>query len=81
MKRYLALFLGGVITALLSAGIWVTQFRAVQAAEPRADLVAYVESIQFRRPSTPRFPIATLDPRVSFDPQLSQTRMAELMAD
>ncbi|MFM7423951.1 MAG: hypothetical protein ACKO7W_02945 [Elainella sp.] len=51
------------------------------ASSQNADLVAYVESIQFRRPSTPRFPIATLNPSVSFDPQLSQTRMAELTAD
>lgn len=51
------------------------------ASTQNADLVAYVESIEFRRPSTPRFPIATLHPGVSFDPQLSQTRMAELTAD
>lgn len=51
------------------------------ASTQNADLVAYVESIDFRRPSTPRFPIATLDPAVSLDPQLSETRMQELMAD
>lgn len=46
-----------------------------------ADLIAYVESISFRRPSTPRFPIATIDPSVSFDPKVSETRMRELMID
>ena len=51
------------------------------ASTQNADLVAYVEAIDFRRPSTPRFPIATLDPRVSFDPKLSQSRMNDLMAD
>lgn len=51
------------------------------ASTQNADMVAYVESIDFRRPATPRFPIATLDPRVSFDPQLSETRMKDLMAD
>ncbi|MEO1403329.1 MAG: hypothetical protein AAFV72_19060 [Cyanobacteria bacterium J06635_1] len=51
------------------------------AATQNADLVAYVESIDFRRPSTPRFPLATLDPTVSFDPQLSETRMRELMGN
>ncbi len=51
------------------------------ASTQNADLVAYVESIDFRRPMTPRFPLATLDPRVSFDPQLSEARMKDLMAD
>jgi hypothetical protein len=51
------------------------------ASSQNADLVAYVESIEFRRPSTPRFPIATLNPSVSFDPQLSQTRITELTAN
>jgi hypothetical protein len=51
------------------------------APTQNADLIAYVESINFRRPSTPRFPIATLNPSVSFDPKLSETRMKELMAD
>lgn len=51
------------------------------APTQNADLIAYVESIDFRRPSTPRFPIATLDPSVSFDPKVSETRMRELMAD
>jgi hypothetical protein len=51
------------------------------ASTQNADLVAYVELIDFRRPTTPRFPIASLDPRVSFDPKLSQARMRDLMAD
>jgi hypothetical protein len=46
-----------------------------------ADLIAYIESIEFLRPSTPRFPLATLDPRVSFDPQLSEARMRDLMSN
>lgn len=51
------------------------------ASTQNADLIAYVESIDFRRPDTPRFPIATLDPNVSFDPQLSQARMQNLMSN
>ena len=51
------------------------------ASTQNADLVAYVESIDFRRPTTPRFPVATLDPRVSFEPQLSEARMQDLMSD
>jgi hypothetical protein len=49
------------------------------ASTQNADLVAYVESIDFRRPMTPRFPLATLEPRVSFDPKLSEARMKDLM--
>lgn len=51
------------------------------ASTQNADLVAYVDSIDFRRPTTPRFPVATLDPRVSFDPALSEARMKDLMRD
>ena len=57
------------------------QYNEQGASTQNADLMAYVESIDFRRPSTPRFPLATLDPRVSFDPQLSEARMIDLMAD
>ena len=57
------------------------QYNEQGASTQNADLVAYVESIDFRRPSTPRFPLATLDPRVSFDPQLSEARMTDLMTD
>ena len=38
-------------------------------------------AVLFSRPSTPRFPLATLDPIVSFNPQLSETRLRELMND
>ncbi len=48
------------------------------APTQNADLIAYIESIDFRRPSTPRFPIATLDPQISFDPKVSETRIREL---
>ncbi|MEM8677424.1 MAG: hypothetical protein AAGF83_26730 [Cyanobacteria bacterium P01_G01_bin.67] len=51
------------------------------ASTQNADLVAYVDSIDFRRPTTPRFPVATLDPRVSFDPKLSEARMQDLMSN
>ncbi|MEO0538095.1 MAG: hypothetical protein AAF215_30075 [Cyanobacteria bacterium P01_A01_bin.123] len=57
------------------------QYNEQGASTQNADLVAYVESIDFRRPSTSRFPLATLDPTVSFDPQLSETRMRELMGN
>lgn len=57
------------------------QYNEQGAATQNADLVAYVESIDFRRPSTSRFPLATLDPSVSFNPQLSVDRMRDLMAD
>ncbi|MEL6385073.1 MAG: hypothetical protein AAFQ89_21935 [Cyanobacteria bacterium J06626_18] len=57
------------------------QYNEQGASAQNADLLAYVESIEFRRPSTSRFPLATLDPTVSFDPQLSEARMQDLMAD
>ena len=57
------------------------QYNEQGASSQNADLVACVDSIEFRRPSTPRFPIATLDPRVSFDSQLSEARMQDLVAD
>jgi hypothetical protein len=46
-----------------------------------ADLVARFERVDFRRPTVARFPVATLDPRFSFDPKTSQARLADLMAD
>jgi hypothetical protein len=57
------------------------QYNEEGAPTQNADLVAYIESIEFRRPSTPRFPLATLDPRVSCDPQLSEARMRDLMSN
>jgi hypothetical protein len=51
------------------------------AATQNADLIAYVESISFRRPTTSRFPVATLDPRFSFDPKVSEARLRDLMTD
>jgi hypothetical protein len=49
-----------------------------QAPAQNADLVAYVESIDFRRPTVDRFPVATLDPKVSFMPEVSQRRLEDL---
>jgi hypothetical protein len=46
-----------------------------------ADLIAYVESINFRRPKTSRFPVATLAPRFSFDPKVSEARLQDLTSD
>jgi hypothetical protein len=43
-----------------------------------ADLVAYVERIDFRRPLVDRFPVATLDPRISFMPEVSKKRLEDL---
>ncbi|MBE9099204.1 hypothetical protein IQ267_06990 [filamentous cyanobacterium LEGE 07170] len=57
------------------------QYNEQGASTQNPDLIAYVESIDFRRPTTPRFPIATLDPSISFDPQLSEARMSDLMAN
>ncbi|MEL6400957.1 MAG: hypothetical protein AAFR26_18105 [Cyanobacteria bacterium J06626_4] len=57
------------------------QYNEQGASTQNADLVAYVESIEFRRPSTSRFPLATLDPSVSPNPQLSEARMQDLMKD
>jgi hypothetical protein len=44
-----------------------------------ADLVARIERIDFRRPTVDRFPIATLDPKVSFAPEVSQKRLDDLI--
>jgi hypothetical protein len=49
-----------------------------QAPAMNADLVAYVERIDFRRPTVDRFPVATLDPRISFMPEVSQRRWDDL---
>lgn len=57
------------------------QYNEQGASTQNPDLIAYVESIDFRRPTTPRFPLATLDPSVSLNPQLSEARIQDLMAD
>lgn len=57
------------------------QYNEQGAATQNADLVAYVESINFRRPVTPRFPIATLEPSVFSDSNLAEARLRDLMAD
>lgn len=49
-----------------------------QAPAMNADLIAYVERIDFRRPSVERFPVATLDPRISFMPEVSKKRLEDL---
>lgn len=58
-------------------------FRRYNTTEaPRnGDLVARVDRVDFRRPVVDRFPVATLDPRVSFMPEVSARRLADLMAD
>ena len=38
-----------------------------------------VRSIDFRRPTVERFPVATLDPAVSFMPEVSQSRFDDLI--
>lgn len=57
--------------------------QAYNLAEVPSDggLVALVDSIDFRRPVTGRFPIASLDPGASFAPEISQARLDDLMAD
>ncbi|MEM9537702.1 MAG: hypothetical protein AAGA40_18770 [Cyanobacteria bacterium P01_E01_bin.45] len=57
------------------------QYNEQGASTQNPDLLASVESIELRRPTTPRFPLATLDPRVSFNPELSEARMQDLMGD
>lgn len=56
-------------------------FRRYNTQPPamNADLVAYVERIDFRRPTVERFPVATLDPRISFMPEVSQRRIDDLV--
>lgn len=71
MKRNIRLALAGIgVAMVVGTGFVGTVISPVRS-----------ESAKFRRPNTPRFPIATLDPRVSFNPQLSQARMRDLMAD
>lgn len=56
-------------------------FQRYNTAEParKGDLVAYIERIDFRRPTIDRFPVASLDPAVSFDPEVSEERLADLI--
>jgi hypothetical protein len=49
-----------------------------QAPAMNGDLVAYVQRIDFRRPTVDRFPVATLDPAVSFMPEVSKKRLEDL---
>lgn len=49
-----------------------------EAPAQNADLVAYVSRIDFRRPTVDRFPVATLDPAVSFMPDVSKQRLVDL---
>jgi hypothetical protein len=49
-----------------------------QAPAMKADLVAQIERIDFRRPTVDRFPVATLDPRISFLPEVSKKRLEDL---
>jgi hypothetical protein len=52
------------------------------APAPRnADLVARVDRIVFRRPVVERFPLATLDPAVSFLPEVSERRYRDLVLE
>ena len=44
-----------------------------------ADLRMEVERIDFRRPTVDRFPVATLDPAVSFMPEVSESRADDLL--
>lgn len=55
-------------------------FRKYNTESPamNADLVARVERIDFRRPLVDRFPVATLDPRISFMPEVSKRRLEDL---
>lgn len=52
-----------------------------QAPARNGDLVARVERIDFRRPVVDRFPVATLDPAVSFMPAVAEARWADLVLD
>lgn len=45
------------------------QYNEQGAVTQYADLIAYIDSVDFQRPVTPRFPLALPDLKVSFDPQ------------
>lgn len=52
-----------------------------EAPAQNADLIARIERIDFRRPTVDRFPVATLDPSVSFMPEVSKRRYEDLIKD
>jgi hypothetical protein len=58
-------------------------FVRLNTMEParNADLIARVTRIDFRRPTVDRFPIATLDPAVSFMPDVSRARLQDLVRE
>lgn len=58
-------------------------FVRLNTMEParNADMRMRVERIDFRRPNVDRFPIATLDPAVSFMPDVSRNRLRDLVRE
>lgn len=58
-------------------------FVRLNTSEParNADMRMRVERIDFRRPTVDRFPVATLDPAVSFMPDVSRARFQDLVRD
>jgi hypothetical protein len=55
-------------------------FRRYNTSPPamNGDLTVRIESIDFRRPNVDRFPVATLDPKISFMPDVSVKRLEDL---
>jgi hypothetical protein len=49
--------------------------------EGRADLVAEVDWLRFRRPTVGRFPIANLDAPATFGRDIIEQRRRDLLAD
>lgn len=64
-----------------SAALIYPDFRRynTQAPEMKGDLVARIERIDFRRPTVDRFPVASFDVSSSFMPQVSQSRVDDLI--
>lgn len=50
-----------------------------QAPEMKGDLIARIERVDFRRPTVDRFPVASFDVSSSFMPQVSQSRIDDLI--
>ncbi len=50
-----------------------------EPAPQSGDLIARIQRIDFRRPTVDRFPVATLDPAVSFMPEIAQQRYDDLI--